>query len=363
MGANNPVVVADEPGAWEVVGGEMMNDALDTALGKPDATMRVIYIGTVAPSQGGWWRDLVHTGSTGSTYVMALQADPERWDMASEIRRVNPLMWHYPDSRKVLLEERDAARHDTRLAARFRSYRLNLPTADESTALVAPDDWQRTLARPLAEPTGRPIVAIDLGGGRAFSAAVAIWKTGRVDAVAVAPGIPDVAAQERRDRVPRGLYERMIRDGVLTTSVGKRVQSADDLLDVALARWGDIEFIIGDRFRVPEVYDWNENHRIPIIPRVTRWSEASEDIRAVRRMTKDGPMSVVPSATLLLTASLSAAQVKGDDAGNMRLVKRGTNNTGRDDVAAALTLAAGAWERHRTWADDNAPVYSGMTRV
>ena len=31
----------------------------------------------------------------------------------------------------------------------------------------------------------------------------------------------------------------------------------------------------------------------------------------------------------------------------MRLVKRGTNNQSRDDVAAALTLAAGAYERAR----------------
>ena len=44
-------------------------------------------------------------------------------------------------------------------------------------------------------------------------------------------------------------------------------------------------------------------------------------------------------------ASLSAALVRSDDAGSIRMVKDGSNNTGRDDVAAALTLAAGAWER------------------
>ena len=37
--------------------------------------------------------------------------------------------------------------------------------------------------------------------------------------------------------------------------------------------------------------------------------------------------------------------VKNDDQGNVRLVKKGTNNTGRDDVAAALVLAAGALSR------------------
>ena len=45
----------------------------------------------------------------------------------------------------------------------------------------------------------------------------------------------------------------------------------------------------------------------------------------------------------LLQASLSAAKVQNDDAGNSRLVKKASNNTARDDVASALTLAAGAF--------------------
>ena len=47
----------------------------------------------------------------------------------------------------------------------------------------------------------------------------------------------------------------------------------------------------------------------------------------------------------LLTASLSVAMVKNDDQGNVRLQKKGTNNTARDDAAAALVLAAGAYQR------------------
>ena len=87
LGANNPIVVCDEPGVWETVQGAMMADALDTALGKPDAIMRIIYIGTLAPAQSGWWHELVHDGSHDSTYVMALQAAPEKWAVTSEIRR------------------------------------------------------------------------------------------------------------------------------------------------------------------------------------------------------------------------------------------------------------------------------------
>ena len=42
-----PFLVADEPGAWEVVGGELMTAAIQTAQGKPGSPMRVIYIGTL----------------------------------------------------------------------------------------------------------------------------------------------------------------------------------------------------------------------------------------------------------------------------------------------------------------------------
>ena len=31
---NCPLLVADEPGAWETVGGQLMSDAIETALGK-----------------------------------------------------------------------------------------------------------------------------------------------------------------------------------------------------------------------------------------------------------------------------------------------------------------------------------------
>ena len=68
------------------------------------------------------------------------------------------------------------------------------------------DDWKRVEARETPAPEGRPIVALDLGGGRAWSAAVAVYPNGLIDAIAVAPGIPSIDEQEKRDRVNRGTY-------------------------------------------------------------------------------------------------------------------------------------------------------------
>ena len=63
-------------------------------------------------------------------------------------------------------------------------------------------------------------------------------------------------------------------------------------------------------------------------------------------MALDGPLNVGPESRLLLQASLAQARVKNDEQGSYRLVKRDPkNNTGRDDVAAALVLAAGAADR------------------
>ena len=340
---NTPWAICDEPGSWEANGGQLLNDAIETAKGKPGSPLRVIYIGTLAPAMSGWWHDLVNGGSQGSAHIQLLRGDPDRWDQWNEIRRCNPLVAISPEFRKKLLQERGEARADTRLKARFLSYRLNVPSGDESTMLLTVDDWERVCARPVPSRVSRPIVGVDLGAGRAWSAAVAAWRSGRVECMAVAPGIPNIEAQEKRDRVPSGTYRKLIDSGSLRVSHGLRVPPPSMLIDAIRQAWGMPEVIVCDRFRLGELQDVAGG--IAISPRVTRWSEAAEDIRAVRKMAADGPLFCPESSRALLTASLAGAMVQNDDAGNCRLVKKGFNNTARDDVAQALTLACGALAR------------------
>ena len=316
-----PLLVADEPGSWEVNGGTLMADAITTALGKPDSPMKVIYIGTLAPATSGWWHDLIADGSRGSTYVQSLQGDAERWDQWPEIRRVNPLTSISADFRRKLLEERDAARSDSRLKGRFLSYRLNVPSGDESTLLLTTEDWGRLAGRSVPARSGRPIVGVDLGGGRAWSAAVAAWKSGRVEALAVAPGIPDIEAQEKRDRVPPGTYRALVNSGRLRIADGLRVQPPGQLWETVRAEWGQPVAVVCDRFRLSEFQDATGPGTVNLEPRVSRWSEAAFDIRALRKLVNDGPFAVAESSRLLLAASLAAAKVKNDDQGNTRLAK------------------------------------------
>ena len=145
--------------------------SLRTAQGKPDSPLRLLFIGTLAPAESGWWHDLIENGSRGSTYVQAIQGRRDRWDKASEIRRCNPLKWRYPESRRKLLK-RDDARRDPRLKAAFLSYRLIVPSRDESAVLLTVEDWELATGPPrgIADRSGhccdrpgrRPVVV----GGR-----------------------------------------------------------------------------------------------------------------------------------------------------------------------------------------------------
>ena len=338
-----PLLVGDEPGAWESIGGQAMSDAIFTAQGKPGSNLRVVLIGTLAPSASGFWHDLVDAGSNRTTYVQALKGDPKKWDKWSEIRRCNPLTAISPQFRAKLLEERDAARRDTRLKARFLSYRLNVPTGDESSMLLTVEDFESMAKREVPPRIGKPLVALDLGGNRAWGAAVSLWSNGRIEARALAPGLPDISAQEDRDLVPRGTYARLCATGTLHIAEGLRVPKVSTLIEIISHAWGRPASIICDRFRLDELRD--SGVRCQVVPRVTRWSESSFDIRSLRSKVKDGPFAVAECSRSLLAASLAVAMVKNDDAGSVRLIKRGSNNTARDDVAAAMVLASGAFVR------------------
>ena len=340
-----PWLFADEPGSWEATGGQLLHDAIQTAQGKPGTNLRAIYIGTLAPATSGWWHDLVSGGSHGSTHVTALRGELAKWATARELQRVNPLMWAFPESRAALLEERDQAKADTRKKAAFLSYRLNLPALDEEVALLTPDEWELVLARPVQAAEGLPIVGVDIGGGRAWSAAVGVWESGRVEALALAPGTPSIAAQEKRDRVPGGTYQRLVESGALIPADGQRVPSVALLVDAITERWGGAAAIVCDRFRLAELEDAAPGWAIE--PRVAQWSNSTEDIRGLRRQASDGALAVADGSRELLTWSLSVARVKNDDSGNSRLRKGDMNNQSRDDVAQAFLLAGGALDRER----------------
>ena len=180
---NCPVIVGDEPAAWEVSGGQEMIDALVTAAGKTKQLL--VLVGTLAPGvDGGWWRELIAAGNQPGIYVQSHAADPAKWNHWREALRVNPVARVNPLLRQALRRELDEAKRDSRAKARWMSFRLNVPSADEISVLLTVSEFERVLDRDVPLRVGRPTVGVDCGAGRAWSAATATWANGRTESIA-----------------------------------------------------------------------------------------------------------------------------------------------------------------------------------
>ena len=341
LGMNSRLIVADEPAAWAVQDGELINESILTARGKPGSRMKTLFLGTVAPAhESSFWPRMLEGGSGPSKFILKIQGDPQRWDSWTVIRKANPLMVRFPESRRILLEERNEARRDPRKKAAFLSYRLNSPAHDESSVLLSVDDWKKVLMRIPQSLKGRPVVGLDLGKGRAWSAACGVWPSGRCEVVAICGGIPSLADREKQDQVTPGTYSRLVDEGRLYVDEGRRVPRPGLLMSV-VREWSPLS-ITCDRFQLDDLKDTNPPCQV--LPRVTRWSESTADIWAFREMAVDGDLNIGLSSRALLQHSLSVTVLKTDESGNCRIVKA-SKNTNRDDISAALVLASGARKR------------------
>ena len=346
------LIVGDEPASWDARQGAAMYDAIVTSAGKVQQT--ALLIGTrsapgLPADPRGWWPRLVASGSGAGRFVLPLMGDRETWDRWQTIRKCNPLAGR-PKLAAALRQERD---DDAR--RRFLAARLNLLSGEAGVdVLLDLDGWRAVLERETGEADGLPIVGLDMAGARSWSAAVFVWPSGRMAALAVAPGIPDLAELERRDSQPAGAYQRLADAGVLHVATGERMPAAETVLE-AVWSVAEPDAIVCDAFRRAAVVDAVAG-RCPVESRVARWAEATADVQAFRRMALDGPLTVDPASRSLFELALSETRCESDDSGNCRIVKA-RGNRSRDDVSAAATLAAGAWEREQ--ATPSGAVYHG----
>ena len=339
------VIFADEPGSWESRGGALMWDALRQSLGKRSG-QRLFLIGTRAPAvPGSWWPELLDAGSGPGRHVEVLAAPPdEPWDKWSTVVKVNPLLRVSETLRKTVLRERDEARKNDTMRRSYEAFRLNRMVDVSTEVLIETAAWRAVEAREVPPREGRPILGLDLGSGRSWSGAWALWPNGRSEVYALCPGVPDLDERQRMDAIPRGLYRRLHGDGVLLVDEGLRVSRPSVLIEHVFGIGITPAAIYCDRFNLGTLEDAVRG-RCPVVPRTTRWSEATEDIAAFRRLVADGPLSIVPEGRALAALALSQASVLGDDQGSMRLQKK-RHGRSRDDVAVAGVLAAGALVRH-----------------
>ena len=344
LGANVRIVIADEPGAWSPTAGRRLWDAITTALGK--RKMTVVAVGTLAPAPltgpASFWPSFVASGSGDGRHVALIQADPEKWESFDEVLRCNPVSMINPHLRRTLEREHKVALESDRAARTFKNYRLNIPgESTGSQPLVTAAEWARVCAREVPECEGKPIVGVDLGGSRSWSAAAAIWPSGRIESWAIAPGKPSLADQEREDQVHEGSYAELIRSGGLSVDEGQHVPS----IELLLARIWAFEplCIVCDNYRAPELHQIVSG-RVRVIERARSGGEATSNVQALRALLLDSQAGVSEAGRALLGAGWAQTNLVIGNDGVTKVTKIDARRS-RDDSAIALLLAAGELAR------------------
>ena len=334
------LILADEPAQWPHTSRDAMLSALATARGKLPGS-RFVALGTRPADDEHWFAKMLAGGADYAQCHAARPDDPpfrlRTW------RRANPSLDHMPDLAETIRDEAAKARQDAALLPGFRALRLNLGVSDVLTnTLLEAGSWARIEADELPERSGPYALGMDLGDGAAMSAAAAYWPaTGRLEAVAAFPEVPDLRERGLSDGVGR-LYMDMANRGELIVTSGRAV-SVEALLSEVLARWGRPSAVAADRYRETDLRAALDRAHFPQMAFVTRgqgFKDGAEDVRVFRRAVLEG--RVTAGRSLLLRAALSEARTVADPSANEKLSKGtqgGRRRRARDDAAAAAILA------------------------
>ena len=340
LGANVRLAICDEPGSWAPQSGRRLWDAVCTGLGK--RTMTIVAVGTLAPAPltgpASWWPATVAAGSGDATHVALLQADPDWWESFDEVLKCNPVAAVNPHLRRALEREHKAALESDRAARTFRNYRLNLPGDPvDSQPLITLAEWEKCCTKPIPEISGKPVIGLDLGGTRSWSAGSAVWPSGRIEAWAIAPGVPSLSDQEKEDQVAPGTYLDLVKSGGLAVDEGQHVPSIEKLLS-RVWNWNPTA-IICDNYRAPELHEFVQG-RVRIIERARSGGEATGNIQALRSLLLDSGAGICESSRALLGAAWAQTNLVISNEGLVKVTKLDQRRS-RDDSAMALLLAAG----------------------
>ena len=303
----------------------------------------MIAIGTLAPSPlQGWWPSVVAAGSGEGRHVALLQADPEKWESFDEVLRVNPVSLVNKYLLDTLKREHKAALESERSARTFRQFRLNIPGDPvDSQPLVTTAEWERVCARPVPPCEGRPVVGVDLGGTRSWSAACALWPNGRIESWAIAPGQPSLADQEREDQVTEGTYSFLVRSGGLSVDTDRAVPDIGLLL-ARIWSW-EPRTIVSDPYRSAELHQV-VNGRVRVVERAKGGGESTENVQSLRSLLLDSEAGASEASRALLGAAFAQTNLVIDNSGVTRVSKVDRRRS-RDDASAALLLCAGEQAR------------------
>ena len=339
LGSAMNLAILDEPGSFAPTSGERLWRALLGSLGK-NSSARIVACGTIAPAAvGSWWQTFIEAGSGPGKHVQLIQGNEKTWRDWEAVLAANPVCAISKSMVRTLKREHDEALQNDRAASAFLRFRMNInaPEVTHAQPLVSEEEWGRVVSRPAPPAEGRPVIGVDLGGTRSWSAAAAIFPSGRIESWAVAPGVPSLAEQERDDQVADGTYAALVLSGGLGVDEGQHVPDVERLLS-RIWSWSPL-CIVSDPYRSAELAQ-AVGGRVRIIERARSGGEATSNIMALRSMLLDTASGVTEASRDLLGAAFQQTNLVIDSSGLTKVVKLDQRRS-RDDASAALLLAAG----------------------
>ncbi len=364
-GLQPSLVLCDEPAAWKANTRDRALAVLRTGMGAiPGA--RLVAIGT-RPADGSHWFERMLQGPRAIRYAVEdLEAeiqDPEVW------RRANPSLDHpgFEPLLEAIAAEAAEAEGDELAASSFRSLRLNAGVSEvaDGRMLADPAEWRACETDTPPPRSGPLVIAFDLSGGSATSAACAYWpRTGRVEGFVLVPELPDLARRGKRDGVGR-LYQVLAQRGELIVA-GRRVPDFGALIEEAVERWGRPDAITSDPYKIRDLRQAIEGARLDGVRRILRsggYIHGAEDIRFFRRALLRRKLAAPVS--LAFRSALSEARTVPDVQGRLKLATRTAGerrDRARDDLAAALVIAVAVGERFAESDVAAAPVRIAVAR-
>ena len=254
------LALLDEPAQWPDNTGAKMLAAIVTGLGKIPGS-RLVALGTRPADRDHWFSKMLDGGASYSQVHAARETDNPF--LFATMRRANPSVAFMPSLLKAIRSDASRARLDASLLPSYRALRLNMGESDSERAmLLEVGSWERCECSELPPAEGPLVLGVDMGSGAAMSAVAGYWPLShRLEALAAFPALPDLASRGRADNVG-DLYGRMAARGELVQA-GQRVVAVEELLQMALDRFGPPSVVVCDRFRENELRQALEAAAIP----------------------------------------------------------------------------------------------------
>ena len=361
LGSDLNLAVLDEPGSFLPTGGEKLWQALLGSLGK-NSTARILACGTLAPGPvGGWWEQFIAGGSGPGKHIQLIQGSESTWRDWDSVAAANPVCAISKSMVRTLRREHDEALKSDRAAGNFLRFRMNInkPESLASQPVLTPEELSRVYSRQVPERSGQPVVGVDLGGGRSFSACAAVWPNGRIEVWCLAAGDVSLEEAARLDQLPEDVYTSLAQSGGLAVDSDRAVPSPEKLLAQIWA-WNP-QCVVADGFRASELRTAIAG-RCPLVERGRGSSETASHVQAMRSAMLDGLAGVTESSRALLAFGFEQSAMTIGNDGVTRVVKlRGKRS--REDSVAALLLASGHAARRPAPVELRAAVVSRTGQV